>query len=192
MDICFATNNEHKLQEIRSILGSSFNILSLKDIGCHEELPENQETLEGNSMEKASYVHENYKINCFADDTGLEAEALNGAPGVYSARYAGPNCTPADNMNLLLEEMKGMESRGATFRTIITMIIDGQHHQFSGEVKGQILTSQQGEKGFGYDPIFQPEGYSKTFAELSMDEKNKISHRGKATEALVAFLKTME
>lgn len=192
MDICFATNNPNKLKEIRLILGDSFNILSLKDIGCHEELPENQNTLEGNSLEKASYVNRHYKVNCFADDTGLEVDILNGAPGVYSARYAGPNCSSEDNMNLLLEELNGIENRKAKFKTIITLILEGKQHQFSGEVQGIILNKLKGTKGFGYDPIFQPDNYNKTFAEFTMEEKNKISHRGLATQALVEFLKAID
>lgn len=191
-ELCFATNNPNKLKEISKLLEGFYVVKSLKEIGCHEELPENQDTLEGNSLEKAQYVATNYGVDCFADDTGLEVEALNGAPGVYSARYAGPECSPEDNMNLLLEEMKGMENRASKFRTIITLIIDGKVHQFSGEVDGTILTEKKGEKGFGYDPVFMPKGYEKTFAELSIEEKNKISHRALATADLIAFLKAKE
>ncbi len=192
MKICFATNNKNKLEEISKILGESYSVQGLEEVGCHEELPENQTTLEGNSMEKAQYVAEHYQTDCFADDSGLEVDALDGAPGVYSARYAGPGCTPEDNINLLLEELRGIDNRTATFKTIITVIINGERHQFSGEVKGKILKERKGDKGFGYDPIFQPDGFDVSFAEMSIEEKNKISHRAKATSQLVEFLKTIE
>ena len=188
MKLCFATNNLHKLEEIKTMLGSRFEIQSLADIGCTEELPENQDTLEGNSEEKASYIANRYAINCFADDTGLEVEALNGKPGVVSARYAGPQRNNLDNMALLLEELKEKESRSARFRTVITLVINERTIQFEGIAKGSIALAPKGKKGFGYDPVFIPEGINKTFAELSMKEKNKISHRGIAFNSLVRYL----
>lgn len=189
MDLCFATNNPGKLKEIKALAEPRFRILSLADIGCREELPENQDTLEGNALEKASYVYNKYRVNCFADDTGLEVSALNGAPGVYSARYAGPSCSPEDNMNLLLEKMKGAADRTAVFRTCIALILDDKTHIFNGTVKGEILTEKSGSQGFGYDPIFKPEGFPGSFAEMSLEEKNKISHRGRAVESLMEFLR---
>lgn len=189
MKICFATNNANKLKEIRQLLGGQFEIQSLQDIGCEEELPENQDTLEGNSAEKARYVYDHYGIDCFADDTGLEVKALNGAPGVYSARYAGPQRSSEDNMQRLLEALKEHNDRSAQFRTVITLILSGEQHQFEGVVKGHITKSRSGKEGFGYDPIFVPEGYDKTFAEMDIAAKNKISHRGLATHKLAAFLK---
>lgn len=188
MDICFATNNAHKLEEIRVILGSKFKILSLEEIGCNEELPEERDTLEGNSLQKAEYVFQKYKVACFADDTGLEVEELNGAPGVYSARYAGEQRNSERNMNLLLKNLEGKGNRKARFRTVITLIQSKEVHQFEGIVKGTILKERKGKGGFGYDPIFMPVGYSKTLAEMSMEEKNQISHRARATEKLVEFL----
>jgi XTP/dITP diphosphohydrolase len=189
MKICFATNNPNKVQEIQQLLGEDFEILSLKDIGCEEELAETQDTLEGNSEQKARYVHEHYNVNCFADDTGLEVSALGGAPGVYSARYAGPQRSSEDNMRKLLAELKGKEDRSAQFRTVITLIVDGVQHQFEGIVRGQIAQQQSGEEGFGYDPLFVPEGYDISFAQMDMQEKNRISHRGRAVHKLVDFLK---
>lgn len=189
MKICFATNNAHKLEEIQHLLGMQFEIQSLDDIGCKEELPENQETLEGNSEEKARYVYEHYGVNCFADDTGLEVSALDGAPGVYSARYAGPQRKSEDNILRLQKELEGKTDRTAQFRTVITLILDGQTHQFEGIVKGHIIKDQAGTAGFGYDPVFVPEGYAQTFAEMDMETKNSISHRGRAVRKLVAFLK---
>jgi XTP/dITP diphosphohydrolase len=187
-DLCFATNNKGKLLEIKALLEGDFNILSLEEIGCREELPETSDTIEGNSLQKAEYVWFRYKVNCFADDTGLEVAALGGAPGVISARYAGPGCTPEDNMDLLLKNMKGIKEREARFRTCITLIMDNRTYQFEGEVMGTILESKRGEKGFGYDPVFQPEGYDKSFAQLTIEEKNKISHRGVAVKKLADFL----
>lgn len=189
MKLVFATNNQNKVNEIKSILGEGIEILSLKDIGCNEELPETQETLEGNAFQKARYVAENYNVNCFADDTGLEVRSLNGAPGVYSARYAGEQCSAEDNMTKMLSELKGKENRIANFRTVIALIINGEEHAFEGRVEGDITLLKSGSDGFGYDPIFQPEGYNITFSEMSMEEKNKISHRGKAVKKLVEFLK---
>lgn len=191
MKLCFATNNKHKLQEIRKAVGDQFEIVSLQEIGCHEELPETQTTLEGNSNQKAMYVWQNYNVNCFADDTGLEVEALNGEPGVYSARYAGEKCSFQDNVNLLLKNMEGVKNRDAKFRTVITLILDGGVSQFEGAVEGKITETPSGSDGFGYDPIFLPHEKSVTFAEMDMEEKNSISHRGRATEKLVAFLLTL-
>lgn len=189
MKLCFATNNKGKLEEIKLLLEGLYEVVSLQDIGCHEELPETRDTIEGNSLQKAEYVWQHYGVNCFADDTGLEVAALNGEPGVYSARYAGPDCSPEDNMILLLHKMTGKEDRSALFRTCITLILDGKVHQFEGHVKGAITQTKHGQKGFGYDPVFRPEGYTETFAEIPMEVKNKISHRAKAVEKLVAFLK---
>lgn len=190
MNLCFATNNKGKLDEIRALLGDSYRVLSLADIGCFEELAETQPTIEGNSRQKAEYIWEKYRVNCFADDTGLEVFALDGAPGVISARYAGEKCTPDDNMDLLLKNMEFISDRKARFRTCITLILDGTVSQFEGICKGEILREKRGGKGFGYDPVFQPEGFNLSFAELSMEEKNKISHRGKAVRALIDFLKS--
>ncbi len=188
MKLVFVTNNPHKIKELQSILGNSFNILSLKDINCFEEIPENSDTLEGNASEKSLYVYNKYKINCFADDTGLEIEALNGKPGVYSARYAGEDKNSVANMQKVLNEMKGINNRKAFFRTVISLIIKGKETQFEGIVHGKIIKIPRGKSGFGYDPIFQPEGFSTTFAEMDLSVKNKISHRGKAVNKLVQFL----
>jgi len=190
ISICFATNNKNKLEEVRSKIGNQFIILSLEDIGCTEELPETQPTIEGNSAQKAQYVSQKYKVNCFADDTGLLVDALNGAPGVYSARYAGPDCSPEDNMNKLLEALNGVENRKAAFKTCVTLVLNNEQFQFTGEVDGSILTERHGEKGFGYDPIFQPAGYTASFAEMSMEEKNTMSHRALAVAKLFEFLKS--
>lgn len=190
ISICFATNNKNKLEEVRSKIGSQFNILSLEDIGCLEELPETQPTIEGNSAQKAQYVAQKYNVNCFADDTGLLVDALNGEPGVYSARYAGPSCSPEDNMNKLLAALQGITNRKASFKTCITLVLNSKQFQFSGEVSGIILTERHGVKGFGYDPIFQPQGYTTSFAEMSMEEKNTMSHRALAVSKLFEFLRT--
>ncbi|MGL5273110.1 MAG: non-canonical purine NTP diphosphatase [Phocaeicola sp.] len=185
-----ATNNAHKLEEIIAILGDSIEILSLKDINCDADIPETAETLEGNAILKASYIYNNYGLNCFADDTGLEVEALNGAPGVYSARYAqGEGSNAEENMKKLLQELSDKTNRKAQFRTAICLIIDGEQHLFEGIVKGEITTQKQGTEGFGYDPIFVPEGYTKTFAELGSDIKNSISHRARAVNKLCDYLK---
>lgn len=189
MELCFATNNQHKLNEVSQLLGDSFKVVSLAEIGCTEELPEEQDTLEGNSLQKAKYVSDKFGISCFADDTGLEVEALGGAPGVYSARFAGEQRSSEDNMNLLLEKLINHVNRKARFRTVITLILDNQTHQFEGIANGEILKSKRGEKGFGYDPLFLPEGMNKSMAELTAAEKNAISHRGEAIRKLVAFLK---
>jgi len=188
MRICFATNNKNKLREIKSKLVEAYDIISLSDLGHTEELSETHDTLEENSLEKALFIHEKYQINCFADDTGLLVEALNGEPGVNSARYAGPGKSSDDNMQLLLDKLKGQKHRNAKFITVITLMLDGNAHQFSGEIDGVISREQSGSKGFGYDPIFIPNGWQKTFAEVDLKEKNKISHRSIAVEKLVEFL----
>lgn len=187
MEICFATNNENKLREIRELL-PDFTILSLADIGHEGDLPEEQNTLEGNSHQKAEFVFKNYKVNCFSDDTGLEVFALDGAPGVYSAMYSGEHHNSEANMNKLLHEMKDIDDRSAQFRTVITLIVDGKVKQFEGIVKGKILKEKRGEKGFGYDPVFQPKGFDMSFAEMSSPAKNEISHRGVAVRKLVKYL----
>ena len=187
--LVFATNNAHKLEEIRAILGNSIEILSLADIHCHADIPETADTLEGNARQKSRYVYEHYGLDCFADDTGLEVESLGGAPGVYSARYAdGQGHDSQANMNKLLKEWKKKNDRKAQFRTIISLIEKGEERQFEGIVKGQITREKRGESGFGYDPIFQPDGYETTFAELGSDIKNRISHRARAVAALCDYL----
>jgi len=189
MKLCFASNNEHKLTEIRQMVGDQYQIVSLQEIGCTEELPEEQTTLEGNSRQKAEYVWQHFGVSCFADDTGLEVFALNGEPGVYSARYAGPQRSNLDNMALLLQNLAGKPNRSAQFRTSITLILNGQEEQFDGIVTGKITEAPTGNKGFGYDPIFIPDGSDRTFAQMSAEEKNKISHRGRAVQQLAHFLK---
>ncbi|MDR1678289.1 MAG: non-canonical purine NTP diphosphatase [Prevotellaceae bacterium] len=191
-EIVFATNNEHKLQEVARILGDEFRVLSLADIGCNDDIAETAPTLEGNALIKARFVYEKYGKNCFSDDTGLEVEALHGAPGVYSARYAGEEKNPEANMNKLLAELQGETNRHAHFRTVIALMIDNEEHLFEGEVRGSILEEKRGNEGFGYDPIFCPEGYDRSFAELSADEKNSISHRARAVEKMCRFLKEMK
>jgi XTP/dITP diphosphohydrolase len=186
--LCFATNNLNKIAEISQMLGDEFKIQSLNDLGCFQELPENQDTLEGNSLEKARFVFDNYHTSCFADDTGLEVEALNGDPGVMSARYAGMQKDSKDNIGLLLKNLQSVKTRDARFRTVITLITPDGINQFEGTIYGKILTTKRGNQGFGYDPIFQPSGYSKSFAELSMTEKNMISHRALAFKKLVNYL----
>lgn len=187
-EIVFATNNSHKLEEIRRILGSRYRVLSLNDINCHEELPETSDTLRGNALQKARYVKEHYGYDCFADDTGLMVDALNGAPGVYSARYAGPDHDGAANMALLLRNLEGKADRKAHFSTVIALLYDGREITFEGRVDGVILESPTGEAGFGYDPVFRPEGHCESFAEMSADSKNAISHRGRATAKLIEYL----
>jgi len=187
--ICFATNNKHKLEEINVLLGSQIKVVGLEEIGCNEELAEEQETVEGNSLQKAEYVFKNYGVSCFADDTGLEVEALEGEPGVYSARYAGSQRSAEDNMNLLLTNLQSKVNRKAQFRTVITLITPEGKNQFEGVLRGTIIKEERGDGGFGYDPIFLPEGSSKTLAEMTMDEKNTMSHRARAVEKLVLFLK---
>jgi XTP/dITP diphosphohydrolase len=188
MQICFATNNKHKLEEVKHLLGTKFQILSLQEIGCLDELAETQDTLEGNSLQKADFVFNKYQIPCFADDTGLEVDALQGAPGVYSARYAGEHKDSNDNINLLLKNLQGQTNRKAQFRTIITLKGFKQDHFFEGIIKGNITAERKGAGGFGYDPIFIPVGFNVTFAEMSMTEKNKLSHRAIAVDKLVKFL----
>ncbi len=189
MELVFATNNQHKLDELQAIVGNEIKLLSLKDIGCTEEIPEEQPTLEGNARQKSMYVFEKYGYPCFADDTGLEIEALNGEPGVYSARYAGEEKSAEANMNKVLKNLTGTNSRKARFRTVISLVTNGREKQFEGIVEGEILTEKRGASGFGYDPIFQPTGFSTTFAEMKMADKSRISHRGRAVEKLVDFLK---
>ena len=184
-----ATNNAHKLKEIAAILGQEIELLSLKDIQCFADIPETADTLEGNARQKAMYIYENYGMDCFADDTGLEVEALGGAPGVFSARYAGDGHDSEANMQKLLKELAGKENRKAQFRTVICLIRNGKEHLFEGIVKGEIIQEKRGGAGFGYDPIFVPEGYDLTFAELGDDVKNTISHRARAVEKLCQFLK---
>jgi XTP/dITP diphosphohydrolase len=191
MKLCFASNNLHKIQEVQSILGAAYSILSLQEIGCAEELPEERDTIPGNSFQKAEYVFANYGIACFADDSGLEVAALNGRPGVDSAHYAGPQRSHDDNMNLLLSNLQGCKNRTAQFRTVITLITPTVNKQFEGVLKGEIIEEKRGTGGFGYDPIFLPEGTTKTLAEISMEEKNKISHRAKALQKLVEFLRAI-
>lgn len=189
--LVFATNNTHKLDEVRNITGNQVNIVSLSDINCHEDIPETADTLEGNALQKARYIKEKFGYDCFADDTGLEVEALNGAPGVYSARYAGPGHNAEANMNKLLKEMEGKENRKARFRTVIALILDNKEYLFEGIVNGTIIAEKTGSEGFGYDPIFVPENYTETFAEMGNDLKNKISHRAEATKKLTNFLSTL-
>jgi XTP/dITP diphosphohydrolase len=187
--LCFATNNAHKLEEIQALLGQDFELLTLKDINCNEELPETGDTLEKNSLQKTKYLFDNYGVNCFGDDTGLEVEALNGEPGVYSAHYAGEQRNAEDNMNLLLEKLADKSTRKAQFKSVITLIQDGVITQFEGAVEGEIITEKRGNQGFGYDPIFIPENLGKTFAEMSLVEKSTLSHRARAFAKLVEFLK---
>ena len=186
--LVFATNNLHKLEEVRDILGGSFRIASLKEIGCTDDIPETADTLEGNSLQKARYVKEKFGYDCFADDTGLEVEALGGAPGVFSARYAGPGHDSETNMQKLLKELERKTNRQAQFRTVVALLLDGEEYTFEGIVRGTILTERRGTAGFGYDPVFVPEGYAKTFAEMGDELKNKISHRAQAVGKLCNFL----
>ncbi len=184
----FSTNNAHKLEEVKAILGDSVDVLSLKDIGCFDDIPETAPTLEGNALLKARFVAERYGVDCFADDTGLEIDALNGAPGVYSARFAGIGCDPRKNVEKVLQLMQDVEMRTARFRTVVALMLRGEPFTFEGTVEGTIARVPAGNGGFGYDPIFIPNGYEVSFAELSPAEKNRISHRGKAVEKLAAFL----
>lgn len=190
MKICFATHNENKLKEVNQILGEHFDVVGLTDIGCAEEIPEIGDTLDENSKIKADHVWINYQISCFADDTGLEVKTLNGEPGVRSARYAGESRDNQANIKLLLSKLEGKPTRKAQFRTVITLILDGLTYQFDGIVEGHITKALKGAEGFGYDPIFIPDGYDKTFAEMTSSEKNAISHRGRAVQKLVNFLKS--
>lgn len=189
MKLVFATNNAHKLDEIRAILGNKIEILSLNDINCHDEIPETADTLEGNALQKAMYIKDHYGYDCFADDTGLEVSALGGAPGVHTARYAENTDHDSEaNMNKLLKELEGKNDRSAQFRTVIALLLNGEQHLFEGIVKGDILTEKRGSEGFGYDPVFSPEQYSESFAELGAEVKNKISHRARAVAKLVEYL----
>lgn len=191
MKLVFATNNKHKLQEVRDIIGSGVEILSLADINCNEDIPETADTLDGNALIKARYIYEKYNVNCFADDTGLEVDALDGAPGVYSARYAGDGHDSEANMRKLLENLTGKNNRNAQFRTVIALIIDGEEKLFNGIVKGTITEEKRGDSGFGYDPIFVPEGYSESFAQMDSRTKNSISHRYRATKQLSDYLEAL-
>lgn len=188
MRIIFATNNSHKLEEVQAVLGSGFTLVTPRDLGITEDIPEDADTIEGNASQKSHYLYDRMGENCFADDTGLEVEALNGAPGVYSARYGGVAHDSARNVKLLLENMEGQSNRRARFRTVISLIINGSEHLFEGVVNGVITTEPDGEGGFGYDPIFIPDGYSETFATMGSEEKNLISHRAKAVRKLADFL----
>lgn len=191
MKLVFATNNKNKLVEISRLIHSDVQLLSLDDIGCTDEVPENQLTLEGNALEKASYIFEKIGVNCFADDTGLEVDALNGEPGVFSARYAGPEKSAEANITKLLQELSGKTNRNARFRTVIALILDGKEYLFEGIVNGRIIAQRQGTSGFGYDPVFVPDGYTETFAQMDLNLKNQISHRGMATRKLIDFLNTL-
>lgn len=188
--LCFATNNQHKLTEVKALLDGKFQIVNLQEIGCHEELAETTGTISGNSNQKANYVYAKYKVDCFADDSGLEVAALHNAPGVDSAIYAGPQRNHEDNIRLLLKNLEGQGDRRARFITVITLIISGQHFYFEGILEGEILNEKRGLGGFGYDPVFLPHGLDKTLAQMNMEEKNSISHRAKAIEKLVAFLES--
>jgi XTP/dITP diphosphohydrolase len=189
MQLVFATNNKNKILEVQQMLPSTIEIISLESIGCFEEIPETAATIEENAILKANYVSQKYGYDSFADDTGLEVEALNGAPGVFSARYAGEKCNDDDNMNKLLEALSDKPNRNAQFKTVIALNLNGKQHLFTGIARGEITQNKTGNQGFGYDPIFQPEGLSQTFAQLSLEEKSQISHRGKAMRQLIAFLK---
>lgn len=190
--IVFATNNKHKLEEIRNILDNALNILSLDDINCHEDIPETGSTIEENALIKARYIKEKYGYDCFADDTGLEIKSLNNEPGVYSARYAGNDHNSEKNMQKVLENLKGKNDRSAYFRTCIALITGNNEYLFEGKIEGEIITEKKGESGFGYDPIFVPDGYTQTFAELGNDIKNKISHRALAVKKLINFLQSIQ
>ncbi len=189
MKLVFATNNRHKLDEVRAIVGDRVEVLSLNDIGCYDDIPETADTLQGNALIKARYIHEKFGVDCFADDTGLEVEALDGAPGVYSARYAGEECDSEANMQKLLQNLTGKSNRNAQFRTVIALIIKGEEKLFNGIVKGTITEEKRGDSGFGYDPVFIPEGFSESFAQMSGEMKNSISHRYRATLELSNYLK---
>ena len=188
MQLVFATNNQNKVKEVQNLIPSHIKLLSLKDIGCFEDVPETQPNIKGNAVQKAEYINLHYGFDCFADDTGLEVEALNGAPGVFSARYAGPQRNDNDNMSLLLENLKEKDNRNAQFKTVVALHLNNNLDTFTGICKGEITSSKQGDKGFGYDPIFKPNGYDSTFAQMDLKLKNSIGHRGKAVQQLVAFL----
>ena len=191
MKLVFATNNKHKLEEMRAILGGKVELLSLSDIDCHDEIPETADTLEGNALIKARYIFDKYGLSCFADDTGLEVDALDGAPGVYSARYAGENNDSVANVAKLLHNLTGKSCRDAQFRTVIALILNGEEKLFDGIVRGSISEECRGVGGFGYDPVFVPEGDTLSFAEMSAEEKNSISHRARAAAALNSYLQTL-
>lgn len=188
IDLLFATSNKNKVLEIKKVLPKEFNIKSLDDIGFYEEVPENENTIEGNAIFKANYMYKKYNLNVFADDTGLEVDSLNGKPGVHSARYAGISKNSADNINKLLKKLKNKKNRKARFKTIIALILNSKIHTFEGVVEGIITKKPKGENGFGYDPVFIPSGYTKTFGELSIEEKNSISHRSLAMNKLIDFI----
>ena len=192
MKIIFATNNAHKLSEVQAVLGDGYTLVTPRECGVTEEIPEEQETLEGNASQKAHYLHDRTGLDCFADDTGLEVEALGGAPGVHSARYAADGHDFAANTRLLLKNLEGVENRRARFRTVISLILNGEEHFFEGIVEGRILDRETGHEGFGFDPLFVPDGYGRTFAEMSPAEKNAISHRGRAVRKLAEYLHAHE
>ncbi|MEM6684942.1 MAG: non-canonical purine NTP diphosphatase [Bacteroidota bacterium] len=188
MNIVFATNNQNKVNEVQSLLPENITILSLKDIGGIEDIPETQPTIEGNAIQKAQYVKDKYGYDCFADDTGLEVRALYGEPGVFSARYAGPQRNADDNMNKLLQNLANKKDRTAQFKTVIALILNGKQFTFTGICEGAIIEEKRGDKGFGYDPIFMADGFTETFAQISLEEKNRVGHRGKAVQKLIDFL----
>lgn len=191
MKLVFASNNANKINEIQQLVPDAIQIVSLQDIGCTEEIPETADSIEGNAILKANYVTEKYGFNCFADDSGLEVDVLNGEPGVYSARYAGEPKNDDNNMNKLLLNLKDKTNRKANFKTVICLNVEGEQHLFTGIINGKIIDEKVGNNGFGYDPIFVADGYTKTFAELSMEEKSSISHRGQAVKQLVTFCKNL-
>lgn len=190
--LVFATSNAHKVREVKEILGNEYEIVSLKDIGCHEDIPETSPDFAGNALQKARYVKTHYDLDCFAEDTGLVVDALDGAPGVMTARYSGPERDPIANMDLVISQLEGKTDRSARFTTAIALLLEGEEYIFEGKVEGSIRKNRSGEGGFGYDPIFEPQGYSITFAEMDATEKNKISHRGRAIKKLIDFLKEKE
>ena len=192
MKLCLATNNAHKIEELQSLLGENFQLQTLNEIGCNDDIPETADTFQGNSLLKAMYVWERFQINCIADDSGLEVEALNGEPGIFSARYAGEHGNHAKNMDKLLQNLAGIENRKAQFRCVITLIINGLPHFFEGIIRGKIIQEKRGSQGFGYDPLFVPDGYNRTFAEMSIEEKNPISHRGLAVAKMIEFLEKLQ
>ncbi len=191
MELVFATNNAHKLEEVQQMVGDKFVLKSLADIGCDDDIPETGVTFQENAQQKTDYLFQKYQVDCFGDDSGLEIDALNGEPGVYSARYSGSR-DMEKNIDLVLEKLQGEENRSARFKTVISLFLDGEQHFFEGTVEGRIIASRTGTEGFGYDPIFIPEGYDQTFAEMSLEEKNKISHRSQAVAKLVGFLNSNE
>lgn len=190
MQLVFATNNQNKLKEVQALVPKHITLLSLADINCNEDIPETQATIEGNAKQKADYIKRQYGYDCFADDTGLEVDALDGAPGVYSARYAGPERDATANMDKLLKELSNKDSRAAQFKTVIALHLNGAFHEFTGLCRGKIINEKRGDQGFGYDPIFQPKGYESTFSQMDLSLKNQIGHRGKAIRKLIDFLKS--